>query len=714
VTTREQYLALVDELGAHDRRYYVDDAPTISDVEYDRLMGQLRAAEGEHPDWIVAWSPTQRVAPQPASSFAKVVRAVPMLSLDNTYDEEDLRAFYDRVLRGLGRLGRAKAAEKANDAEVATQDPPVVEAEPASEQPAVDLGADIVFCVELKIDGFGIELTYQKGMLTLGATRGDGRIGEDVTANLRTMKGVPLRLGEERDIVVRGEVFITRANFAAMNEARIAAGEEPFKNPRNTAAGSIKQLDPAEVKKRRLEAILYEVVDGERYGAGHVETLDLMRRLGLPVSQHNRRARGWAELVEAIHYWRDKRDELPYEVDGLVVKVDSFAQRAELGFTAKAPKWAIAYKFPARQVTTLVRELEINVGRTGTITPVAILEPVDVSGTTVSRVSLHNWDQVARLGIGTGDRVLIEKAGEIIPQVLEVREKAEPHQPFQTPTACPVCATPLERAEGKVALQCPNRLACPAQRLAAIEFFAGRGQMNIDGLGEKIVAQLVDKGIVRDVADIFDPERVNVAALAALERFGELSAKNLVAAIEGAKKTATFSRLLTALGIPHVGGVAARSIAARYGRLSALRTAIADKDSAALVAELVEIEGIGEVIAIAVDHFLREEHVGAVLARLAALGIDPVEPVATAVDGPLTGKTLVVTGTLSVPGGVVRKGIVAAGGKIGAAVTKKTSYLVAGADTGATKLEAAAKHKVPVVDEAGLEALLAGEAPASR
>jgi DNA ligase (NAD+) len=711
VTTREEYLALVDELGVHDRRYYVDAAPTISDGEYDRLMERLRAIEGEHADWVVAWSPTQRVAPLPASSFTKVVRAVPMLSLDNTYDEEDLRAFYDRVLRGLGRLGRAaKAAEKANDEGGSDQG---IGAEPGFEAPAVDVGADIVFCVEPKIDGFGIELTYEQGVLTLGATRGDGRIGEDVTGNLRTMKGVPLRLTRPVDIVVRGEVFITRANFAAMNEARIAAGEEAFKNPRNTAAGSIKQLDPAEVRKRRLEAILYEVVDGERYGSGHLETLDLMRELGLPVSAHNRKARGWAELADAIHHWRDKRDELPYDVDGLVVKVDAFAQRAELGFTAKAPKWAIAYKYPARQVTTLVKELEVNVGRTGTITPVAILEPVDVSGTTVSRVSLHNWDQVARLGIGTGDRVLIEKAGEIIPQVLEVRERAEPHQPFQTPTECPVCHTALERAEGRVALQCPNRLACPAQRLAAIEFFAGRGQMNIDGLGEKIVAQLVERGIVHDVADIFDRERINVAALAALDRFGELSAKNLVAAIDGARTSATFGRLLTALGIPHVGGVAARAIAGKYGRLSALRAALAAKDSATLVAELVEIEGIGEVIAVAVDHFLREEHVGAVLAKLEALGIDPVEPVVASIDGPLAGKTLVVTGTLSVPRGEVQKRIEAAGGKIGGSVSKKTSYLVAGADTGATKLEAAAKHKVPVVDEAGLEALLAGEAPAA-
>jgi DNA ligase (NAD+) len=673
MSTRPEYLALVDALGEHDRRYYVDANPTISDVEYDRLMVRLRGLEAEHPDWIVPWSPL--------SAFVKVVRAVPMLSLDNTYDEDDLRGFYDRVLRGLGRR-----APEAGDGD--------------------DPGADLVFCVEPKIDGFGIELTYTAGVLTLGTTRGDGRIGEDVTANLRTVAGVALRLREEIDIVVRGEVYIQRADFDAINAARVAAGEEPFKNPRNTAAGSIKQLDPREVARRPMKAILYEVVDGERYARGHHESIELIRRLGLRVSEHNQKVRGWNGLTAAVHDWRDRRDTLPYEVDGLVIKIDSFAQRAELGTTAKAPKWAIAFKFPARQVTTIVRALETNVGRTGTVTPVAILEPVDVSGTTVSRVSLHNWDQVARLDIGVGDRVLIEKAGEIIPQVLAVTERPADRRPFTTPTTCPDCDTALERAEGRVALQCPNRLACPAQRLAAIEFFAGRGQMNIDGLGEKLVVQLVDKGLVADVADIFD---LRAEELAELERFGETSAKNLVAAIEKARTSATFGRLLTALGIPHVGGVVARLIAARYGTLSNLRAALAAKEPEAFVAELEEIEGIGEVIAIAIDHFLREPHVGVVLDKLIARGVDPAEPVAATAEGPLAGKILVVTGTLSVPRGEIQKRIEAAGGKIGASVGKKTSYLVAGADTGATKLEAATKNKVPVIDEAALEKLLAGE-----
>ncbi|HTJ40932.1 MAG TPA: NAD-dependent DNA ligase LigA [Kofleriaceae bacterium] len=663
--TKADYLRLVDELTEHDRRYYVDANPTIADVEYDRLSAQLREAEAAHPDWIVSWSPSHRVGHAPISSFPKVERAVPMLSLDNTYDEEDLRGFHDRVVKGLG-------------------------------------GDVPVYSIEPKIDGFGIELTYVDGVFTLGATRGDGRIGEDVTANLRTVRGVALKLREPVSIVVRGEVFIEKADFAAINAARVDAGLEAFKNPRNTAAGSIKQLDPREVARRPMRAILYEVVDGESYAQGHLESLALLRRLGIATSDHNSRAASWDELHAQVESWRERRDSLPYEVDGLVIKVDAFAERRVLGTTSKAPRWAIAFKFPARQVTTVVKELEINVGRTGAITPVAILEPVDVSGTTVSRVSLHNWDQVARLGIGYGDRVLIEKAGEIIPQVLGVTERS-PGDRFVAPPACPVCRTPLEREEDKVVLVCPNHLACPAQRTAAIEFFAGRGLMNIDGLGEKIVVQLVEAGLVKDVADIFD---LRAEQLVELDRFAETSAENLVAAIDRAKKAATFTRLLCALGIAHVGGVAAQRIAQKYGRLTELRKAADRTESEAFVEQLCEIDGIGEVIARAVDKFLRDEHARVVLDKLAARGVDPLEPVVTITEGPLTGKLFVVTGTLSRSRGDIQKAIEAAGGKVAGSVTKKTSYLVAGADTGKTKLEAAAKHEVPVIDEAELEKLL--------
>lgn len=664
---RAEYLALVDEVTEHDRRYYVEAAPSISDVEYDALHRRLLELENAHPDWIVPWSPSQRAGHAPISDFPKVTRAVAMLSLDNTYNEGELREFYDRVVRGL-------------DGDV----------------PA--------FSIEPKIDGFGIELTYKGGLLVLGATRGDGRIGEDVTANVKLVKGVALRLREPIDIVVRGEIYMTKAEFAAINAARVAAGEEPFKNPRNTAAGSIKQMDPNEVKKRPMRTILYEVVDGERYASGHLASLELIRRLGLPVSAHNASAASWEELHACVQSWQDRRDALDYELDGLVIKVDDFGQRAALGTTAKFPRWAIAYKFPARQVTTRLLDIKSFIGRTGTVTPVAQLEPVDVSGTTVSNASVHNWDQVARLSLGKGDRVLLEKAGEIIPQILGVTEKGA-GPAFAPPTECPSCAHALEREEGRVALLCPNRIGCPAQQLASIEFFASRHQMNIDGLGEKVVAQLVQAGLVHDVADIFV---LTADKLEQLERFGKQSAANLVAAIAKAAGDATFARLLAALGIPNVGSVIARPIAEKYGTLSALCAAAAAKDSEAMVAELLEIEGVGDTIATSIDRFLRDPNAAAVLQKLLERGIDPKQPVTVSADGPLTGKTFVVTGTLSKPRTDVQKAIEAAGGKVAGSVSKKTTYLVAGADTGKTKLEAAQKHGVTVIDEAELDKLLTG------
>ncbi|NVB79793.1 MAG: NAD-dependent DNA ligase LigA [Kofleriaceae bacterium] len=663
--SKDEYLALVDEVSEHDRRYYVDAAPTISDVEYDKLLKKLRELEAAHPDWAVTWSPTKRVGHAPISEFPKVTRAVAMLSLDNTYGHDDLREFHERVQKGLD-------------------------------------GDSVMYSIEPKIDGFGIELTYKGGILALGATRGDGRIGEDVTQNVKTVRGVVLKLREPVDIVVRGEIYMTKAEFAAINAERAKAGEELFKNPRNTAAGTIKQMDPREVAKRPMRTILYEVVDGERYARGHAASLDYLTKLGLPTSPHNTRATDWDSLLAAVEAWQAKRDDLPYEVDGLVIKVDDFGQRAALGATSKFPRWAIAYKFPARQVTTHLLDLEPNIGRTGVVTPVAVLEPVDVSGTTVSRASVHNWDQVQRLGLSKGDRVLIEKAGEIIPQILGVTEKG-PGPAFEAPKVCPVCGGPLEREEGKVALVCVNRLGCPAQLLGAIEFFASRGQMNIDGLGEKVVQQLVGANLVKDVADLFILKADDVAEL---ERFADQSAKNLVAAIAKAKETATFSRLLAALGIAHVGNVIAKPIAQKYGKLSALREVAKAKDSEAFVAELEEIDGVGDTIALAIDRFLRDPHVQVVLDKLGERGLDPAEPVVVASDGPLVGKTFVVTGTLSKPRADVQKMIEAAGGKVAGSVSKKTSYLVAGAETGKTKLEAAEKHGVTVIDEAGLDALL--------
>ena len=381
---RERYRALVAELIEHDRRYYLEAAPTISDVEYDRLYRELRETEAAHPDWTLPESPTQRVAPLPVSDFPKIVRALPMLSLDNTYSSTELHAFVDRVMRGL-----------------------------AGETPA--------FVVEPKIDGISVELTYRQGAFVLGATRGDGRIGEDVTVNLRTLRSLPARLARPLDVVVRGEVFMNKRDFAAMNAEREAAGEETWKNPRNAAGGSLKLLDPRECARRPLKVLLYELVDGERVVARHSEALALLRELGLPSSPEVEMVEGDAgKLDEVVGGWAERRHALPYEVDGLVIKVDAFAQRRLLGVTAKFPRWAIAFKFPAERAQTVVRGIEVNVGRTGAVTPVAILDPVEVSGTTVKRASLFNWDEVARLDVRVGDHVVVEKAGEIIPQVVEV------------------------------------------------------------------------------------------------------------------------------------------------------------------------------------------------------------------------------------------------------------------------------------------------------
>jgi DNA ligase (NAD+) len=666
VATREEYLRLVDDITEHDRRYYIDASPTISDVEYDKLYADLTATEKAHPDWRVTWSPSQRAGITPVSSFPKVTRTQAMLSLDNSYDEADLRAWFDRCVKGL-------------DGDVPT------------------------FSIEPKIDGISIELTYEKGLLVLGATRGDGLVGEDVTQNAKMVRGVQLRLREPVDIVVRGEVYITRDDFARINAERAERGLDLFKNPRNTVAGAIKLQDPREAAQRPMGAILYEVVDGERYANGHLASLEVMRRLGLPVSTHNTSASSWEELHEKLYSWQDRRDSLPYELDGIVLKVNDFAQRGALGFTAKAPRWAVAYKFPAREVTTLVRDMELNVGRTGQVTPVALLEPAEISGTTVSRVSVHNWDQVARLGLGRGDRVLVRKAGEIIPEILSVTEKGE-GPAYAPPTTCPSCGSTLEREPGKVALLCVNRVSCPAQLLAAVEFFAKA--LGIDGLGPSTVVQFVERKLVKDVADLFT---VTAAQIEKLEGLGKTSAKKLVDNIAKGRASADFAKLLTALGITMVGPTTATKIAEKYGKLSALRAAVAATDTAGFVADLSSVEGLGEVMAEHVDRFMRDPQAAGLMDKIAGLGFDPEQVASAKADGPLNGKTLVVTGTLTRQRAEVQKMIEAAGGKVGGSVSKKTHYLVAGEETGATKIEAAKKNNVRVITEAELMDLLAGK-----
>jgi DNA ligase (NAD+) len=450
------------------------------------------------------------------------------------------------------------------------------------------------------------------------------------------------------------------------------------------------------------------VVGGERFDDSHKAQLDRLSRLGLPTSPHNTLAHTWDELVVHVQAWMDRRAELPYEADGLVIKLDSFVQRRALGATSKFPRWAIAYKFPADQVTTTVEGLEVNVGRTGAVTPVAMLAPVEVSGTTVKRASMHNWDQVARLAIGPGDVVLIEKAGEIIPQVLRVIEPADTPR-FEPPQTCPSCATALIRAEGKVALICPSSLGCPAQRQESIEFFAGRGQFNIDGLGEKATRALLDAGLISDVADLFALTTEDVGQL---DRFAETSARNLVNAIAHAREHATFARLLSALGIRHVGGVAAKAIARRYRSIGELLAVVdsAEPGSPTFADEVSQIDGVGEVIAASLEQFLRNPDNRRVLDKLRERGVDPVEPEMPAVDsaatGAMAGKSFVITGTLSAPRDDFKRRIEAAGGKVTGSVSASTDYLLAGEKTGKSKLTAAARHGVEVIDEATLKQLL--------
>ena len=663
IRSKQAYLKLVAEMLEHDRRYYVDADPVISDRAYDQLLVELRTTETRNPDWIVDWSPTQRVGHTPLSGFTKVVRKVPMLSLDNTYDEEELSAFHDRVIRGL------------DDEEVS-------------------------YVLEPKIDGFGIELTYRAGVLVLGATRGDGTTGEDVTANLRTVRGIIPKIRDPIDLAVRGEVYITHEDFAQINQQRLEAGESLFKNPRNLAAGSIKLLDPRTVAERPMRAIFYEVVAGEKLAKDHFAVLNFIHNMGIPTSPHNQLVHSLPQLVEEIHAWSERRNTLAYEVDGLVIKVNSFSQRMQLGSTAKFPRWAISYKFPARQAITRVHGLEVNVGRTGAVTPVAILEPVNLSGTTVQRASLHNWDQVENLRLGCKDQVLIEKAGEIIPQVISVTEHAS-STPFSPPDQCPACNTPLEKERGRVALRCPNNVSCPDQVLASLEFFAGRGQMNIDGLGEKTSRALIDAGLVANVADLF---LLTQDQLEQLERFAPVSARNLVEAIHHAAQNATFSRLLTALGIPHVGGVAAKSIAQHYHSLEALLQGLDDQSEQNSFADrLCEIDGIGTVIARSLEDYLRNPASRKILSQLRERGVDPVESAASPEEGPLSGKVFVITGTLSRSRKQIAGEIVAAGGKVTGSVSTNTDYLVAGEKTGRAKRKAAEENHVAVISEQDLE-----------
>lgn len=663
---RSSHDELVRTLRAHDYRYYVLDDPTVSDAEYDALYRSLRDLEAAHPELVTPHSPTQRVGGL-RSELRTVERAVPMMSLDNTYSEAELAEFDRRVHGGL-------AAESS-----------------------------VTYCVEPKLDGASVELIYEGGRLVSGTTRGDGKAGEEIAANLRTIKNLPLAIDYEGRLTLRGEVVIYRSDLAAINEERAARGEAPFANPRNAASGSLRMLDPRVVSQRRLRVFVWQVVE-RGFAESHAHALERAAELGLPTHRQHRLVSDLEGLRAAIQALDAARRDLPYDTDGAVVKVNDYDKQEILGATAKFPRWAIAYKFGAERATTVLEGISVQVGRTGTLTPVAHLRPVQLAGTTVSRASLHNQDHVDRLDARIGDTVVVEKAGEIIPQVVEVvaSERHESAARFTLPTHCPSCGTAVLRAPGEAATYCPSA-ACPDQVEAAILHYSRRFAMDIDHLGEVLVSQLVRAKLVQSVADLYT---LDPAALRALDRVGEKTAENLETAIRASKER-PLSRLLTGLGIDLIGQVAAVQLAREVGSLGALLA----QDAEMLRARASEIVGFGPKMVSSLVDYLTAPPSRALLERLLALGVSTPEPVAqTASDGPLSGRSFCVTGVLSRKREAVQDDIRSAGGEVHDSVKKGTSYLVAGEKVGQSKLTAAKKHGTEVITEAQLLEMLGGGA----
>jgi DNA ligase (NAD+) len=662
-----QYVSLKTQLHHHSHRYYVLDDPEIPDAEYDRLMQQLLQIEEKHPEWITADSPSQRVGSAPLSQFSSVRHEVPMLSLDNAFNDNELVAFDQRIRDRLKNI------------------------------------TDIEYCCEPKLDGLAVSLLYRNGVLVRGATRGDGSTGEDITANLRTIGAIPLQLsgkGFPAVLEVRGEVFMPKAGFEAMNRKAQEAGEKTFVNPRNAAAGSLRQLDSRITARRPLSFYIYGVglVEGNELASRHADILYRLREWGLPV---NPELEVVHDLAGCLHYYEkmaQKRDRLAYEIDGIVYKVNDIALQRELGFVARAPRWAIARKFPAQEEMTQVLDVEFQVGRTGAVTPVARLAPVFVGGVTVSNATLHNMDEVARLDLHIGDTVIVRRAGDVIPQVAQVitdRRPADARVVF-LPEHCPVCGSPVEKTEGEAVARCSGGLVCPAQRKEAIKHFAQRRAMDIDGLGDKLVEQLVDAALVNSPADLYTLE---LPVLAGLERMGEKSATNLQTAIAVSRST-TLPRFLYALGIREVGEATAQALANHFGSLEAL--AQADEQ------RLQQVPDVGPVVAHYVAEFFADPRNNAVIAALRAAGVHwPAIEVMAGSHKPLSGKTFVLTGTLaSLDRNTAKDRLQALGAKVAGSVSAKTDAVIAGADAG-SKLAKAEQLGVPVWGEEQLLALLA-------
>ena len=671
MTPAERVADLRTRIRRHEERYYVYDDPEISDAEFDALLRDLRTLEDAHPELRNPDSPTERVGGRPAEGFVTVAHAAPMLSLDNAYSGDELREFHARLCRSVS----------------------------LPEDTAVE------YIAELKIDGLSIALTYERGRLVRGVTRGDGVLGEDVTSNVRVIRAIPLVLETSAEpapplMEIRGEIYFPRAAFERINEEREAAGEPRFANPRNAAAGAIRTLDPGAVAKRGLRAFTYHIVPAEGVEpppGRHADTLRRLAAWGCPVERHWTTCQGIEDVLAYCHRWATERRSLPFDTDGVVIKLDDLGLRTQAGSTAKFPRWATAFKFPAEQATTRLVKIEVNVGRTGAVTPFAVLEPVSLGGTVVQKATLHNEQEVTRRDIRDGDLVLIEKGGDIIPKVVRavLTGGVARADPWQMPATCPVCATPLVKPDDEVVWRCDNA-SCPARIRRGLLHFASRRGMNIEGLGESLVDQLVAKALVKDYADLY---ALDAATLAELDRMGKKSAANLAAEID-ASRTNDLWRLLHGLGIRHVGEGGAKALASAFGSMAALRQA--------RVEALEEVPDVGAVVARSVRSFLDAPANLEMIDRLAARGVRMEQPGASgsAAALPLAGQTFVLTGSLA---GMSRDeaaaGIEQRGGKVSSSVSKKTSYVVAGAEPG-SKLEKARALGIRVLDEAEFRALI--------
>jgi DNA ligase (NAD+) len=666
--------ALRHAIAAHNHAYYVLDQPTISDADYDALFRELQALEAAHPALVTPESPTQRVGGAPQTEFAPVRHAVRMLSIRTETDTtpSGARDFDARIRRDLGL---------------------------ASDAPPVE------YMAELKFDGLAINLRYEQGRLTVAATRGDGEVGEDVTRNIRTIRAIPSQLAT-RDppaiLEVRGEVYMTRADFEALNARQRDAGLRPYINPRNTAAGAVRQLDPAMTAQRPLAFFAYGIgeVRGWSLPRTHAGLLDALAALGLPVDDHRRVARGVDELVKFYERVTAIRDDLPFDIDGVVYKVDSLALQRELGFVTREPRWAVAHKFPAEERATRLLDIAVQVGRTGAITPIARLEPVFVGGVTVTNATLHNEDEVRRKDVRIGDTVVVRRAGDVIPEIVRVVIEARPAdaREFVMPATCPECGSAVERLPDEAIARCTGGLVCPAQRKQALRHFASRHAMDIEGLGEKLIDQLVDTGRVRTPADLYS---LKAEELAALERMADKSAQNVIGAIDKSRDT-TLARFIYALGIRHVGEATAADLAAHFGAL--------DPILAASEEALLDVRDVGPILAASIRDFLAEPHNRTVIDALRNAGVRfPEGRPQRAAAGPLVGKTFVLTGTLPTLSRDEAKALLeAAGASVAGSVSKKTDYVVAGADAGG-KLVKAQALGVAIIDEAQVRAMVSNE-----